>query len=235
MKKVAFVAFAAAVAFASQAVAADNPFSSALKAKPGSRAPMAPNGEPPGDPVNLAIDDGGNEDCIGLTAGGQFVWLNRFTPVEYPIGLATISMLWGATGCNVTAGASYDLFTYRDNDNNPANGATNVSSHPGQTVTAVGSFEIKPAVANFAAGPGDVLIAAVNRAGMDAGGQFPAAIDQSAPQVRSWVGFAGVPPVPPPIPFGTFGTIDSFGFPGNWLIRGAGVVTPVELQDFSIQ
>ena len=237
MKKLGFVLAGAMALYGWQASAAEkNPISGAVPSAPGTRAPMVPGGEPPGDPVSLVIDDGGNEDCIGLTAGGSFFWLNRFTPVEYPIGLSQISILWGAVGCNIVNGNQFDLATYRDTNNNPADGATNVSSHPLINVTAVGSFQVVPVTGvTFNTGPGDVLIGVVNRTGMNAAGQFPAAIDQTATQVRSWVGFAGVPPTPPPVPFGTFGTIDSFGFPGNWTVRGAGTVVPVELQDFSIQ
>ena len=194
---------------------------------------MAPGGEPPGDPVSLVVDDGGLEDCLGLTVGGQFFWLNRFSPVEYPVGLTQIQILWG-TICNIAPGATFDLFTYRDNDSDPANGAVNTSSHVNNVVTTIGSFQTIPVVVTFLPGPGDVLIGAVNRTGMSAVGQFPAAIDQTTSQVRSWAGFGGNPPVPPPVPFGTFGTIDSFQFPGNWLIRGSGTVVPVELQDFTI-
>jgi hypothetical protein len=63
MKKIGFVVAVAAVAlFASQAVAAENPFSAARKAKPGSVGQAIPGAEPPGDPVNLQVDDGSMED-----------------------------------------------------------------------------------------------------------------------------------------------------------------------------
>jgi hypothetical protein len=72
-------------------------------------------------------------------------------------------------------------------------------------------------------GPGDVLIAVVNRTAGTDPGEFPAAIDETASQVRSWIGlYAGNPADPPVLPAPTFGTIDSFGFPGNWMVRGAG-------------
>jgi hypothetical protein len=238
MKKIGFVVAVAAVAFATQAVAADSPFSAARNARPGSQGQVIPGAEPPGDPVNLQVDDGSMEDCIGLTAGGNFFFLNRFTPTEYPVGLTQIQTMWDTNqiGCNILIGASFDLATYRDNDNNPANGATNVSSHPGQTVTVLNAFQTTTIpTANFAAGPGDILVGVVTRTGMTSAGQFPAAFDSTASQVRSWAGFGGVPPTPPPVPFGTFGTIDSFGLPGNWILRAQGTVTPVELQDFSIQ
>jgi hypothetical protein len=244
MKGIGLVLALAAVAlFAAQASAAQNPFTSVHPGSAGKQSPMVPNGEPPGDPVSLVIDDGSHEDCVGLNGGGQFLWLNRFTPVEYPVGLTQIQTIWDNTtvGCFITIGASFDLFTYRDNNSNPGDGATNVSSHTGQTVTVLNSFQNTtfPSVF-FAAGPGDILIGAVNRTGMDGPGQFPAAQDTTASQVRSWIGFTGAnPPVPPPVPFGTFpsqfNTVDFFGFPGNWMMRGSSTVVPVELQDFSIQ
>jgi len=73
------------------------------------------------------------------------------------------------------------------------------------------------------------LIAVVNRTVGVTAGTFPAALDQTASQVRSWVGAyeTATVPSPPPIPptgVGVlFGTIDSFTFPGNWMIRGLGV------------
>ena len=34
----------------------------------------------PNAPISLVVDDGVGENALGLTAGGQFLWLNRFTP-----------------------------------------------------------------------------------------------------------------------------------------------------------
>jgi hypothetical protein len=192
--------------------------------------------------VALQVDDGTVENCIGLTApGGQFVWFNRFTPTEFPIGLTQIQISWinnATIGCTfVVTGDVFDLFTWSDADGNPANGAVSVSSHVGQTVSAFNTFQsVSFSMVNYP-GPGDVLVGAVNRAGMD-GVDFPAAIDQTATQVRSWIGAytAGNPPVPPPIPADAFfGTIDSFGLAGNWMVRASGVVTPVELMGVSIE
>ena len=47
----------------------------------------------------------------------------------------------------------------------------------------------------------------------------------TASQRRSWVGiYAGDPPDPPTLPpDADWGTIDSMGFAGNWMIRGSGV------------
>jgi hypothetical protein len=196
---------------------------------------------PPGDPVNLQLDDGTAENCIGLTgAGGQFIWFNRFSPTEFPVGLTQIQIAWpNSAGCNlVTVGDGYDLFTYSDADGNPANGAVNVSSHTGQAVTGLGVFQSTSFPMTNYAGPGDILVAAVNRTGMS-GPDFPASIDQTGSQVRSWIGIynVGNPPVPPPLPADAFfAIVDTVpGLAGNWMIRASGVVTPVELQGVSIE
>ncbi len=74
-------------------------------------------------------------------------------------------------------------------------------------------------------GPGDVLIGVVNRYGSEGLNDFPAALDQTASQGRSWAAsyLAGDVPASPTLPADEqWGTIDSFGFAGNWVIRGQG-------------
>jgi hypothetical protein len=179
--------------------------------------------------VNLIIDDGSRDNAIGLTAGGQFLWLNRFTPGagEFPFCLTEISVLFGAqVGINV--GELVDIYVYEDvdGDGDPGTGANFIGAINGADVQAVDDATFSTYMGAFdLAGPGDVLIAVVNRtAGTDAG-EFPAAIDQTSSQSRSWIGIygAGDPPDPPPLPAdSSWGIIDSFGFPGNWMIRGLG-------------
>jgi subtilisin family serine protease len=72
-------------------------------------------------------------------------------------------------------------------------------------------------------GPGDVLIAVVNRTAGILDKQYLAAIDQTSSQGRSWVGiYDGDPADPPVFPAPFFGNIDSEGIPGNWMVRGYG-------------
>lgn len=181
--------------------------------------PLAPTG-----PVSLVLDDGIAEDAIGLQAGGQFIWLNRFTPAAaaYPFVLDQIQVLFSsATGINV--GETVDLYVYEDADGNPANGAVFVGSSVGVTVQALDSFSTYPVNMVLNGPGGDVLIAVVNRTAGTASGTFVAAIDQTATQGRSWVGlYAGNPANPPVLPAPTFAVVDTLGFPGNWMVRGAG-------------
>ncbi|MFZ2358384.1 MAG: S8 family serine peptidase [Anaerolineae bacterium] len=185
----------------------------------------------PEAPVSLIVDDGGGENAIGLTNGGQFLWLNRFTPGagNFPLQLQQVDVMFGypaggAGGVNV--GELVDIYLYEDADGNPANGATFKGSLLNQAVEAVNGTTFStyplPAPVTFN-GPGDVLIAVVNRTAGVAAGTFVAALDQTATQGRSWIGLgAGATTNPPTLPPATFGTVDSFGFPGNMMVRGYG-------------
>lgn len=189
---------------------------------------------PQADAVELVVDDGGAEDGIGLTAGGQIIWLNRFTPApeQFPFTLTEVWVLfgsdWGSGGVN--PGELFDIYIFQDTDGDGDPGTNAelvagftdvaVQAADGETWTAVMLDE--PVVLT---GPGDVLIAIVNRtAGTDAG-EYPASIDETASQARSWVGYYGEPvPYPPTLPAPElWGLIDDFGLPGNWTVRGYGV------------
>ena len=53
-----------------------------------------------GDAISFALDDGTPENSIGV--GGQFVWLNQFTPslLEFPFDLEQVQILWPDSGVN---------------------------------------------------------------------------------------------------------------------------------------
>lgn len=197
-------------------------------------------GAPEGGPVSLILDDGSSENDIG--DGGQFVWLNRFTPAptDFPFVLEEISVVFGATG--VAVGDDIQLVVYEDTDgdNDPGTGAVFVVGFGDVIQFADGvTFSVYDLVAPpVLTGPGDVLIGVVNRYSFEGNGDFPAALDQTVSQVRSWAAsyLAGDAPNPPFLPADEqWGTIDSFGFPGNWIVRGAGQgVVPVVLQNVSV-
>jgi subtilisin family serine protease len=177
--------------------------------------------------VALVLDDGTHENAVGLTNGGTFVWFNRFTPTaDYPFRLEELWIMF-RQGTGINVGEIVDLYVYTDADGNPANGATHVASYTGVPVGAVDGTTwtvVDLPSPLLLEGPGDVWIVAVNRTAGTGAGTFVAAIDQTASQVRSWVGIdPGGIPNPPVFPTPTFGTIDSFGLPGNWMLRGYGV------------
>ncbi len=209
------------------AVAPNPALSSAGRPAATTSQPMAPFAD-----VNLVLDDGTRENSIGLTAGGQFIWLNRFTPApgDFPFTLTEVQVLFGqAVGVNV--GELVDIYIYEDTDGdgNPGTGANFLGSILNAAVQATNDVTwsvypmTTPIVLN---GPGDVLIAVVNRTAGTDPGEFAAAIDQTPPSAgRSWVGAytGGNPGNPPTLPADNlWGTIDSFGLPGNWMVRGYG-------------
>jgi subtilisin-like proprotein convertase family protein len=195
------------------------------------RLELTPEGmNAPDAPISFIVDDGVGENSIGLTNGGQFLWLNRFTPGagDFPIQLQQVDVMFeypgGTSGVNV--GELVDIYLYEDADGNPANGAVFKGSLLNQAVEAVNgttwsTFPL-PAAVTFN-GPGDILIAVVNRTAGVTAGTFPATIDQTSSQVRSWIGLGtGATTNPPTLPPATFGTVDSFGFAGNMMVRGFG-------------
>jgi subtilisin family serine protease len=181
--------------------------------------------------VDLVLDDGTRDDSLGLTTGGQFIWLNRFTPdpADFPFSLTEVQILFGQdVGVNV--GELVDIYVYEDTDGdgNPGTGANFLGSILDAAVQAVDdvTFSVYPVAAPIVLnGPGDVLIAVVNRTAGVAAGTFPASMDQTSSAGRSWVGIysAGNPGNPPTLPADElWGTVDSFEFPGNFMVRGYG-------------
>ena len=225
---------ACALLFASGSALAAGP----IHAKATTRT--APINLPAGGPVNYILDDGSNEDSVGLTAGGQFLWLNRFDvlPANQPVGITQVQVFWDATDSGAALGDAVSLEIYSDTDANPANGATHLYTQ-NTVIAQIGtSFDIYNLTVppEIAAPAVNLLVGVVNRWGGPAG-EYPAAIDKTTSAGRSWIGiYAAAPPAPPPIPAApTFGTIDSFGIAGNWLLRAVGDANvPVELQSFSI-
>lgn len=229
------------LAMAGAALATDEVF----QAVPGMGGP---SNEPEGSPVAYMVDDGTNENNVGLnnTMAGtttQFLWFNRFDvdPLDLPLQVDQVRIFWDPTPAGpAMVGNAISIEIFSDSDANPANGATHVYTE-NDTVAQVGTmFDMYdlttppqiPAAANL-------LVGAVNRwvtSGVSPT-SFPASIDQTASAGRSFVASSasGTPPAPPVVPSdGLFGTIDSFGLPGNWLIRATATVVPVELQSFSI-
>lgn len=183
--------------------------------------------------LNLTLDDGTAEERIGLFPSGQFVWLNRFTPSpnDFPFTLTEIQFQT-TTATNCTPADIVDFYVWTDADGTPANGATFAGSLLNQPVGTLDQFNSFTTDIHLE-GPGDVLIGVVNRTCDNASaGSHPAALDMTTSHVRSWAGYyedhpQNPPGNPPVLPATTFGTIDSFGYPGNWLIRGIGEIGPV--------
>jgi hypothetical protein len=184
-------------------------------------------------PTALMVDDGSMESAIGLTVGGQFLWLNRFTPEssQVPMQLEQVQVFWPSQ-FRVGQGNAFDVFVYTDADGDPSNGATLTASLRGQLVTVTDEYQTiaLPTPVFVDEDSGDVLIAIVNRSGMDQFKQFPAALDTSTPQYRSYFGTysTGSPSAAPALPADLFfGTVEdlNIGASGNWMVRGVGTTT----------
>jgi hypothetical protein len=187
-------------------------------------APMAAN-------VSLILDDGSAETTVGLSDGGQFIWLNQFTPdpADFPFVLEEVHILFEQHG-GASVGDPLDIYVYHNTTGNldPGVGAVWVGSINDVAVQAADGATwsvyqaTTPIILNA---PGDVLIGVVNRLADPPHSYFPAALDQSISAGRSWAGLyddanPGNPPTLPPDAF--WDTIDGAGIPGNWLVRGYG-------------
>jgi hypothetical protein len=219
------------------ALAAGPTFSS----RPATNPPSAPLIMAPGDPVSLVLDDGVSENNIGLNdaaSATMFEWFNRFSPTELPIDVERIDVYWDSASAAVVGGEAIELVVYESSDT-PCSGAT-IQGGQDDTIATLDAFDqyTLTTPATITTGP-SVSLGVIDRwvtTGVTAP-MHPAAIDTTAGQARSFVTWwATDPPVPPVLP-GDQGCdlIDTFGFPGNWLIRGAGTVVPVELQRLSVK
>jgi hypothetical protein len=182
--------------------------------------------------VSLVLDDGQWDISRGLVsqdppASYQFIWLNRFTPgtSEYPFTLDQVWVMFDDNdgGNNVSPGQAIDLVVYEDADGNPANGATFRGTYSTSILAADGTnwskYNLVPGV-TFT-GPGDVLIAVINRY-VDDGvtpQSLPALKDTNTDKGRSWIGYwNSTPPDPALLPPYPYFQLDG----GNWMIRGYG-------------
>ncbi len=122
----------------------------------GTRQPVvAWDPAPPGDPVELVLDDGTREDRYGILE--NFFIFNQFTPTEYPLEIDEVQVLFPPD----KEGGSYDILLYEDADGDPATGATLRLWLEDLPVTEPDRFLVVPIdpPVRFS-GPGDILLAA---------------------------------------------------------------------------
>lgn len=177
--------------------------------------------------VELILDNGIADYSIGLSNGGLFVWLNRFTPPAdvFPFTIHEIHVIF-ENSVSLTDQFQVVIYSDTDEDGDPGTGAAYLG---GQTFTPqyndFTTFNVftltEPVTVD---GPGDILVGLINRSGQSGYDDYPAAIDVVTSQQRSWIGmYSGDPPEIPTLPpDGDWGVIDDFGFPGNWTLRAMG-------------
>src|SRR5688572_3326089 len=170
-----------------------------------------------GTSCTYAVDDGTNDNQIGLTAGGDFAWGNHFTSAVACDQIEVIQVSWGL----LTPGSPAQIYVLSDpnGDGNPSDAVTLATAN---VVTDAGGGNGPAVFVNYPIGPvpvGSSFFIATRVS--HAPGQFPAQIDQTASQGQSWAAFGFSDPNSP-FASGTVGTIDSFGLPGNWAVRAGG-------------
>ena len=176
--------------------------------------------------VELILDDGLVDNNIGIGGTLEFLWVNRFTPAAdaFPFNLEQVQVYFDSTGLGLV-GDDIIIVVYENVTGNadPAVGSNWLYSFP-TTIQALNAWNIYdlPAPVELN-GPGDVIVGVI---GLEVPGTsyWPAAIDQTATQARSWAGWwlASPPPAVPTLPpDDTWTLIDAY-FPGNWMVRGFG-------------
>ncbi len=202
---------------------------------------QAPPAAVPEGGTYFLLDDGTYENSIGLTnqvTNNAAVWINRFTPAEFPQAIDYVEIMWPdleSAGRNLV-GDPVTILVYSDTDGdgNPDNATLVYQETFTIGIQDGASFETYDLAGDPpCAGPGDIYIGF--RDDFNLGGatsaNFPAAIDTTAPQGRSWVGGLGPGGIDPDIVNlannSLRGYIDDFGFPGNWMIRAAATVPQV--------
>jgi hypothetical protein len=187
---------------------------------------------PPSGPIQLYVDDNSADNSIGIndsTSSYQFIWANRFTPNpgDFPFSLDQISVVLASGYAPVGGALELGVWADTDGDGDPSN-ATLLATFPVTVVVADGATWNNYALSSPVActGPGDVIVGIINRytvSGVDPV-SYPASVDETASQGRSWVGWWNTDPPEPPIlpPDATWDTIDNLGLPGNWLLRASG-------------
>jgi hypothetical protein len=186
-------------------------------------------------PISFILDDGTQENSVGWTNSTMnftAIWINRFSPApsDFPIQLQQISIMWPNNAALV--GKNVALLVYRDADANgdPSN-ATKVAQINGQTISVADGVTFQNFPVNVVVpGPGDIYIGFADT--YNSGGvsprTFPAPLDTTASQVRSWVSAMDDATDPDFDNLGNndnLGTIDTLSggaLAGNWVIRASG-------------
>ena len=171
------------------------------------------------------VDDGSSENALGLTNGGDIMWLNAFQVAEGAGVITEISTVWGSSrGGGLPTNKPVRLLLYEDpdDDGNPSDAVllrqvdTQVQNpHTDQfTTESIPETSVE----------GTFFIAALYQE-QDAG-TFPAPLDQSSDfQAASWIAAVDTP--------GGFNVddlsengiapLEGSEFEGNWLLRAEGV------------
>ena len=165
------------------------------------------------------VDDGTGDVVLGVSGGGDLLWLNGFTVVPGAENITSIQVAFGHA--KFPAGSSFMALLYQgaDGSGNPNNGVTLLSS-AGGVVAAIpnDTFQTVDIADSIVSGKFFAGILVTHEAN-----QFPAYFDTSSSAGVSWVavGLAGT--INPASPSG-FNNMTVYGpaFAGNFMLRAEG-------------
>ena len=176
--------------------------------------------------------DGTAEFEVGISFGGDLWWANAFTVQPGGESINTVRIAF--YNSRLTGGESFNVLVYDDSDDDgdPTTGTFQLVASAAATVVdpTGGTFQ------DIAIGPvtvaGGFFVAALMT---HAAGTFPAAFDRTTSAGQSWLAAGNPSTIDPNDPFANLlagpGTMDSYGNPGNFLLRAVGsealVLTPI--------
>lgn len=193
-------------------------------------APWAPR-TVEGD-LSFILDDGSYNDMVSWNDGVvEFaaIYLNRFSPPAGtgPFTVDSIIIGWPTNANGSLVGKQVNLLAYydADADGDPSN-AVRLGGDSLITIESLDTFI--PYTVNFSVpGAGDIYIGFESSYAIGSSTPilYPAALDTTSSQGRSWAIASQTGSGPNADDLGdneVVSTVDSLGFPGNWMIRATG-------------
>jgi hypothetical protein len=175
--------------------------------------------------IEYSLDDGTHENRVGLTGGGDMIWLNQFNVQAGAETIRWVSLAWGAIADSTPA----TVLVYDDpnNDGNPDDAVLQTTAAVNSANANTDFFSVVPLAPTFVGNVGDSFFigAFINHPE----GAFPTSLDETAPTAgRSWAagGATGTGDIVNLVNNELLGLIEDFGLPGNWLIRAFASADP---------
>ena len=168
------------------------------------------------------VDDGFWENNIGLSNGGDIIWLNQFTVAKGSEVIVAMDLAWG----NVAEGTLIDLAIWSDpnNDGDPDDAVLLMLADPVPVINSNSNlfttYNVPP---TYVGNPGTSFFIGAHITFQQ--GEHPIPLDSSPPsQGQSWI-TVGDNMEDLNENFYLMNT-DESNFPGNWLIRGRREIIP---------
>ena len=187
---------------------------------------------PPGGQINsrdsdYLIDDGSSENAVGLTIGGDVMWLVPFDVIAGAEYIVSISLTWGCAaipGSGPPNGAPTRVILYEDpNDDGDPSDAVYLTESP--TVVANVDLDIFTVVSiTPTLVSGKFFVAALYQ--NQPTGVFPASLDQTTSAGVAWLVGEDTPGAFDVYTLTNNDHIPWISHPGNWLLRAHGVSSP---------